>query len=391
MLVELNTGMVVPSQKYVLIFNGVNHLFKKSDDLEVGDVVCVKRDFKFSTSDEDIGYEFVKTSRRATTMNDVFIPNKYSPDLGEWLGYIIANGSMSTNFISMSSKPCAKTENYIELVKRLFDLDVKERKDSRECKNYTIYSVKVCGFLHYICGGFTTARYKAIPSGVFNSTKETQRKFLRALFDCDASQNGSGFEYSSASEELIRGVQQLLLRFGIVSMLKRMFVKAYPDHTYWKLHIYGEDQDTLYESILFDSFKYLPVEKKKRNTNLNVVYGALDKLIRGVNDVRKTLGVSAAGTYLNRGHEINRFKAGKTLITINSNNISYSMLKRVRDDFISSPNDQLEILQDLIQYVDNILTNNFFYAPVKQVVKGSIDFTFHEMLVTSIGEGDLNV
>lgn len=361
MILETKSGLLITGDMSVLTFDGVSHEYKVASDVGIGDVVCVNRKYKFSEKEPDVEYSYSKGSRFATVVKDVNIPSKYSPDLGEWLGYVIANGSSSANTITMSSNVSAKTVNYEKLAKRIFDVVVGVSNDKLDCKTFRINSVKVKEFLDVLCNGFSTARFKTVPEGLLLSTKETQRKFLRALFDCDGSQLKHDFEYSSASEDLIRGVQLLLLRFGIASHIRRNYVKASPDHTYWKLFVAGYNLDILYEDILYDSFKYTPIIHKKRNTNVNVIYGALELIIREVNLARETLGVNASGAYRKTSGELARFKAAKHLVTMNCFNISYDMMSKVYGDFLSSPEDQQEVLKGVIVFVKDILDNNYFY------------------------------
>lgn len=75
---------------------------------------------------------------------------------------------------------------------------------------------------------------KEIPQTVFRLKKEKVKLFLNRLFSCDGSiykHKGGGsyiweISYSSSSEKLIRQVQHLLLRFGILSKLRNKRIKC---------------------------------------------------------------------------------------------------------------------------------------------------------------------
>ena len=77
---------------------------------------------------------------------------------------------------------------------------------------------------------------KFVPSRIFRAPKRTVALFLRALFSGDGSiylikdepYVQVGLEYSSSSERLARDVQHLLLRFGIVSKLRRKVTQKAP-------------------------------------------------------------------------------------------------------------------------------------------------------------------
>jgi intein/homing endonuclease len=365
MYIETKRGFSFLGDKDLLTFNGVDFIFKRVDDVCKGDVVCIDRSSKDGGDDLEINYQH-KSSKYASNIKEVNLPKKYSPDLGEWLGYIVANGSTSQNCVMMSSNESAKTINYEELVARLFGISAVKENCSGAARSFKIHSVVVKGFLNHLTGGFKTARYKSVPYGVFESSKETQRRFLRALFDCDASKLKSSFEYSSASEELAKGVVSLLLGFGIISRAKRAYAKNYPEHTYWKVLISGENEDLLYDKILFDSFKYLPIEHKKRNTNIDVIYGFKEYLVNELNKTRKILGVNSAGTYKCNDKTV-RFTASRTILKISHKELTYQTLKCIFDDFNNCCLEQKECLSCAINRIALVIKGNYFLDVVDVV------------------------
>ncbi|MBD3261944.1 MAG: hypothetical protein GF334_09840, partial [Candidatus Altiarchaeales archaeon] len=85
------------------------------------------------------------------------------------------------------------------------------------------------------------AKTKVIPWSILQSDRECVRHFVRALVDAEASVGKEGLEFSSASEELVKQLQIVLLGFGIVSKRSPKKVKAFPDNIYWRLFIFGEN------------------------------------------------------------------------------------------------------------------------------------------------------
>lgn len=367
MSVETRSGVFIPEGVKVLTFNGVSHNYKSAKELIKGDVVCLKRKFNFPEKDMKLDFVLPEKSRFATNTKEIVLPDVCSPELSDWLGYVVANGSTSVNTVKMSSNVSAKTAHYEYLVKNLFGIEVKVSSDERECKSFNIFSVTIKRFLDYLCNDFSTARFKTVPKCVLSSTKESQRRFLRALFDCDANQSKGDFQFSTASESVARDVNTMLYRFGVCSFIRRKYVKNYPDHTYWSVYVYGSDLDTLYGEILHDSFKYLPPEAKKRNTNVNVVHGLLEKIVYDTNLARKKLGVNKAGTYKDSNGNLLRFKAANVLTKVCATNISYDKLKEHYENLCDAPEDQKLLLEDMIKYIGDILENNYFYDTVETV------------------------
>ena len=73
-------------------------------------------------------------------------------------------------------------------------------------------------------GALRASAQRTVPSAVFRAPREGVATFLRALFSGDGAINRNGddafFEYTSASRRLCEEVRHLLLRFGIVSLLR---------------------------------------------------------------------------------------------------------------------------------------------------------------------------
>jgi len=65
---------------------------------------------------------------------------------------------------------------------------------------------------------------KFIPDFVFGLQRERMALFLNRLFSCDGSVEKKKVSYSSKSIRMVRQVQHLLLRFGIVSLMRDRFI-----------------------------------------------------------------------------------------------------------------------------------------------------------------------
>jgi len=79
------------------------------------------------------------------------------------------------------------------------------------------------------------AQDKVIPECVFRLTRERLALFLNRLFACDGSAyvnslGSYGISYSSSSKRMIRQVQHLLLRFGIISKIRKKKISYNGDY-----------------------------------------------------------------------------------------------------------------------------------------------------------------
>jgi hypothetical protein len=82
-----------------------------------------------------------------------------------------------------------------------------------------------------VCG---VSNDRRVPWVVLRATKPSVREFLRGLFEGGALVTDGGIEFRDRSEKLLRTVQLLLLKFGIVSSLRSV------GQTHWRLSISGE-------------------------------------------------------------------------------------------------------------------------------------------------------
>ncbi|WP_084779380.1 LAGLIDADG family homing endonuclease [Acidiplasma cupricumulans] len=109
-----------------------------------------------------------------------------------------------------------------------------------------------------------------VPEKVFEGSMEMQKGFIQALFEADGTVNLDGnstrhIHLTSISEKLLRGVQELLLNFGIYSRIyfnrrKAGFkmlpdsnrnLKMYKTQPYHELYIMGKSSVTFYNKIGF--------------------------------------------------------------------------------------------------------------------------------------------
>ncbi len=158
-----------------------------------------------------------------------------SEDLGYVLGWLIADGSLSDTKAVMF---------FYDLKKELADCFAEKTLnlvDGLENRNRTYgitptYVAKRDMFvfasvrMYRVCRelGMEPGDIKQVPSVIRQSTKETQRAFIRALFTADGTVNNNGnkgkgcsVRLDSTSTELLEGVQLLLLNFGVASKIYR--------------------------------------------------------------------------------------------------------------------------------------------------------------------------
>jgi replicative DNA helicase len=127
------------------------------------------------------------------------------------------------------------------------------------------------------------AHHKHIPEFIFTLPREQLAFFLNRLFATDGwiTTLGSGqvqIGYGSASEQLIRQLAHLLLRFGVIGHLSPKQKKTKRrDYTFWQLHITHQDSlQTFVEAIgIFQRSDNFQLQPKESSSNFDNIPAAI--------------------------------------------------------------------------------------------------------------------
>jgi len=160
-------------------------------------------------------------------------------DLGQILGWLIGDGYL--NKLNQPDKSCVTLSffgseqtiatHFAEIVNRL----VKVPEVNQRSRDYHISVQKIAGReesrvesvrLMRLIDPELLQNKLQVPSSVLRGSEDMQRGFLSALFSADGSiqgiqEKGFSVRLTSISQELLEGVQRLLLNFGIVSSIAR--------------------------------------------------------------------------------------------------------------------------------------------------------------------------
>lgn len=167
------------------------------------------------------------------------------------LGYLLGDGCLTKSSPEFTVGKSQLEQDFVEAVNnfggveavqsntanRTFSLRIRKIGGKTQGKNALTTWLKTLGI--YGCNSHT----KFIPNEVFRLKKEFVALFLNRLFATDgwASILSSGqiqIGFASVSEKMIRQIQHLLLRFGVIASLKKCRVKYKVSHnTAWQLDI----------------------------------------------------------------------------------------------------------------------------------------------------------
>jgi len=146
---------------------------------------------------------------------------------GAWfkiLAYLIADGFLGRSSPTFTKDELAVRNDFIEAVEAQGDECIEF-----PCKGAVSVRVRaepgkdnrVKEFIKSVGLDGLKSADKFIPDEVFSANRWKQALFLNRLFTCDGCVESSGkLSYSSKSIRMVRQVQHLLLRFGIVSLMR---------------------------------------------------------------------------------------------------------------------------------------------------------------------------
>lgn len=177
----------------------------------------------------------------------ISVPKMLDERLAALLGYLVGDGHISTvkRTIGLTTGDEEQADTFAMLVRDLFGLEVHKRWDPNRWR-LSFSSLDAQDFLVHL--GLKTgvaAREKTVPNVILRSPKTVVAAFLRALYDCDGYAGEAGVILSTASEEMSKTVQLLLLNFGILS------TRRLQNDGCWHVHTTGRSAALFEEQIGF--------------------------------------------------------------------------------------------------------------------------------------------
>ena len=135
------------------------------------------------------------------------------------------------------------------------------------------------------CVDFALSKAKVIPDCVYGLPRDQLARFLAVFWMCDGGVEVAGPEMTLASEELVTGIQHLLLRFGVQSGKKYKKASYLPSEgerrwfDAWRLTVYAPFWKTFADSLPLWGTKRAKLLSMLENSNghSNVGYPAVDE------------------------------------------------------------------------------------------------------------------
>ena len=209
-------------------------LWKNMDEIEAGDLVALNTSPNNEEDDWEVSLtdyvSAVKNTNTCKTQSLFSLPDKVTPELARLIGYLVAEGCFTQyDVISFSNtdKQIIDDFNYCCLTALGKEADFDRVDDNnigtfgsgnnKPLYRYRLSSVELRRFFFALGMGYEKSREQSIPSIILRSPKSIAKEFLKGFFEGDGCFADSIIIFSSSSKQLLIDVQQLLLRFGIIS------------------------------------------------------------------------------------------------------------------------------------------------------------------------------
>jgi transcriptional regulator with XRE-family HTH domain len=185
------------------------------------------------------------------------VPEKTSPEFWRWVGYFLAEGHLDEkSYLRFVNSDPAIQCDYADLTRRLFNVEVqfKRGKDAQFRSDQLREFFEALGLPVPLRAG-----NKRVPRLLFRCPDSEVIAFLEGYFDGDAGiartwrRNSYHLDVYSKSKRLIRDVQHLLQRLGVIGFIRSVWHKATntpaKKQLYHILSVTGSDLETLARRI----------------------------------------------------------------------------------------------------------------------------------------------
>nr|MBK7069196.1 SpoVR family protein [Deltaproteobacteria bacterium] len=176
------------------------------------------------------------------------VPATLDARVGAILGYLVGDGHVSRvkRHLGLTTGDLPQAVQFATLIHDAFGLEAQTRLDGNRYR-VLVHAESLSDFLVETFGlteGPSAAR-KRVPAKVMRSPVGVVKAFLRAYFDCDGYAGRQGVILSTASAEMSREVQLLLMNFGVLS--RRRLQKD----GCWHVHVAGASAARFAEAVGF--------------------------------------------------------------------------------------------------------------------------------------------
>ena len=180
---------------------------------------------------------------------NVNLPEKLTPELGEILGFLVAEGhtragsSHEVGFSNQDERLLARME---QLMRSVFDMKSSEHTNRAGTVTKVWVSTKLYRwFESNVPEVMPASREKRIPAAVLGSSEEVIRRFLVGAFAGDGGVENNEMTLSTASDGLAQDYADALLKIGVASRIHHDI-----SHDSWKVCVMGDSMDRFVDAVV---------------------------------------------------------------------------------------------------------------------------------------------
>ncbi|MHA1408342.1 MAG: LAGLIDADG family homing endonuclease, partial [Candidatus Heimdallarchaeaceae archaeon] len=302
--------------------------------------------------------------------NNIVIPSKSSPELGEILGLYMADGCISTNgrlVFSIDSKDHDLIQRIQDIMEQVFHLSVGSIIDKGTYSDLFFYSRDLCNYFKKMGWYKNSSADAFIPDIIFKSPAATAKAFVRGLFSGDGDVHTDGYpRYYSISERLVKQLQQLLLGLGIVSSISKTTRKkgSFGNKPIYALSIVPERSIAIFRNEIGFSSKRKNIKMEQRIHEKK--FECVDYIPHQRLKLKQHYNYVGAGTNkgrTKRGAEVDFYRAIYHYISDNPNSKRKLTRKKLLQLLKKFP-----FLQEDLHFID-ITNPKYYYSQIRSIKK----------------------
>ncbi|ASJ09741.1 cell division protein [Thermococcus siculi] len=300
---------VTPTHPFFVFEEGVFKI-RKAEELRVGDFIAVPR--VIPAPGKLVNLKEAPIKKPKTAKSRLKLPEFADEEFWYVIGLITGEGYAQKRGGSATLYFTNNAEELIEKVREYLSkigLSPAVRRSHKGKTAGEVYasSVELYSLLEWLGISETSAK-KKVPPQLFSARNVDIKAFLRGYFDAEGTvdRRRPKITVVSASRDLLKGIQHLLLRFDIKSQFHETVSKATngkmkKKKSYYRLFITGEDAVKFRDVIGFGLQRKMEVLREvtrniKPNTNVDVIPG-VGKVLR---ETRMRAGLTQREMGINR-------------------------------------------------------------------------------------------
>lgn len=348
--------------------------WKRADDLKLGDLIAINKNIPNAQGVTDLTKyrQLVDELAIPTSPDQSYLPNELTNELARLLGYLISEGSVvSENTIVFSNSNLDIFNDYMHCLNTCFPyvksiLDTSENKagygnlDSKKLMYIArTNSVRIRRFLYCLGLTYTKATNKTIPDVILTAPLDIVSEFLKAFVEGDGCYSKHMREdtselqcciFSSFSRDFLIDLQNVLLRFGIISTL------SFND-TNKCVRISGK---SLNEYVKKVGFLFKGSDYNHEKTVFTPLRESMPELYFAIkNNVRPLLGINNKGWKDRKRYKIYWNHNAKACV-----NIRWEHIYRWWDDTKETIK---ELNSDVYERFERLINTSYLWKPVSEI------------------------